>query len=63
LEDRERFREERSKQRATGGMATFLIFGQPTQLRFCNKRFGCSVDTGRFSSENRAAELNLLGNS
>lgn len=41
--DRERFNDDKWKQRAAGGMRTFLIFGQPTQLRFCSNRFGCSI--------------------
>lgn len=41
LADRERFSDDKWQQRAAGGIRTFLIFGQPTQLRFCSKRLGC----------------------
>jgi hypothetical protein len=53
--ERERFNEVKWKQRAAGGMRTFLIFGQPTQLRFWSRRFGWSiVGSWKFSRENMA---------
>lgn len=47
----ERFKFDKWQQFALNGMTTFLIFGHPTQLRFCNKRGDCSLDSGIFSLE------------
>ena len=49
--DRERFNDDKWKQRAAGGMKTFLILAQPTQFRFCSKRLACSIGSWMFSSE------------
>lgn len=64
LEDRERFSDDKWKHRATWGITTFLMLGQPTQLRFCSKRLGCSTGKGMaWSWEYKSTEQPMLGSS
>lgn len=61
--DKERFKYNKWKQCAIGGMRTFLIFGHPTQVRFCSRRLGCSLDRWAFSCELVPDEMFSAGNS
>lgn len=63
FEDRERFNDDKWKQRAIGGMRTFLIFEQPTQLRFCSKRFGRWIISWLLSDETMPDGTEILDKS